>query len=91
MDHLANKQSLKERNVIVQDFHTLESVLFDWVEEFKYLLEGFLDLQDKFKNIWILTSKTGQNIPKTAILKIIHRHPKDKIYIAITRKQKVKF
>jgi hypothetical protein len=44
MDHLANKQSLKERNVIVQDFHTLESVLFDWMEEFKYLLEGFLDL-----------------------------------------------
>lgn len=61
----------------------------EWIEELKYLIEQFLDLEDKFKNIWILTSKTGENIPKTAILKIIHRHPKDKIFIVITRKQKV--
>jgi len=91
MDHFANKQSLKERNVIVQDFHTTSAMFTDWIEELKYLIEQTLDLEDKYKNIWILTSKTGQNIPKTAILKIIHRYPKDKIFIVITRKQKVLF
>lgn len=75
----------------MQDFHTTASLLTEWIEEFKYFIEQFLDLEDKFKNIWILVSKTGENIPKTAILKIIHRHPKDKIFIVITRKQKVFF
>ena len=59
IDHVANKQMLKERHVIVLDFHSFTSTLSEWLEDIKYHIEQFLHLEHKFKNIWVLLSKNG--------------------------------